>query len=1628
MKKNLHAIYAFVLLFFCVNFTFSQQVSINNTVPLQDLIENNLANGCVEITNVTSSSNGGADGFTSYGSFQRGGSNFPLENGIVLSTGNVASGGNSVNGAELSEGSRSWGSDPDIESFIGLGAMANATVIEFDFVSLTDMVQFNYVLASEEYFANYPCNAFDGFVFLIREASSTGPYQNIAVVPGSPNPVVTVGNIHDEIPTQCPASNDQYFDGYGFNDTNYNGRTTALSAAANVLPNVQYHIKLVIAESPDLTQPQPLSDSAVFIEANTFTELDLGDDINTCSGSVTLNGEIQNPLASYTWFRDNTLISGETNSTLTTSTSGLYRVEISISGNTCVIQDEVNVTIDTQLAANPIPDYSLCDDDNNGVETFDLSTKIADVENAVQNLPLNYNITFYSSVSDRDTPTNNITAPINTNSQTIYVRIEDTNTGCLIYGEFDLVVNNLPTIIQPTSLDICDNDSLPNSSTAIDLGQKDNEITGGDPNLFVTYHFTQLEADSGANPVTQPYYNTNPSETLYVRVINNTTGCDTSAGTTLDINVTNGNTGIIRDTQFIDACDADHDGSAIFDLTDVVSNILNGQTGFSPPTYHTSQADAESGINQISNPNNYTNTQPDEQTVYLRLEDSTTGCYAIVPIEIHTNLLLTATNIPPLPGFAFCDQDGDGSVDVYLNTIENVIANGLPNVSVTFFETQADRDANTMPIDTTNPLVLTNSQTLYLRLDNGSCTEVSEVMLRINPVVTFSDVNPIPYCDNDDDGFTTVDFESFDSTITGGVPDFNVRYFLDSTNADNGTNQLPQFYDTASGTFYARIENNITGCYTVNSFQVDVIPAPTVIQPADQFYCNDNNITTRNVRFQDLIDNNSIVSDPTNLTIEFFDTLANAENFDNSNPANNLDKLSYDAPTQTIYVRVESNDVNACFNIVTFNITVNTNPDINPINPYQICVDAGTTDADFYMRDKDLEILNGQTDKVVRYFRDNLFSDEIDKNLAYNSNGAETIYILVENISDSSCFKDASFLLEIGTNPNYNTNFTDFAPDCQNDALTRTFDLEAKRQEIATGSTDVLDIQFYLDENDAIIKANNSLPNLYDSQDLQGQFYTRIENTANSCFIIEEVRFITFPKPVFQTATIDAVCDTNYDGMVPFDLGTALFLVDNVRFGGVTYTYYEDDSLSVQIPNSQINNYPASGTTTIYVQVETDTGCTDSIALLLEVNLPPAINSIGNIPDCVNSTNSYDLNQIDDIVVNETGLVNISYFNSASNATNNTAEYTGKIFNYTTAGNYPIHVRIEDINTGCPVFTSFNLQINPNPTASTTPNLIYCDNDFDLSNRLEFNLSDNESLILAGQSPTEYSVHYYNNNISNAENDTNRLSTLYNADNGETIYARIENNISGCYSVTQFQTIVNPLPIIPLNDIESVCINDLPRTLSANTGNPGDTYLWWTGETTPEIDVDLSDLAPNRWVEVTTAAPQSCPYRREFNLIQSVQATIEATATADFTDPNTITVTVSGIGDYQFVLDGGEPQDSNVFSNVSLGPHIVTIIDLNGCEPIETDVFVIDIPKFVTPNNDRAFDTWHIVGINRLPGTLVYIYNRHGKLIKMLPHTSIGWDGTFNGQNMPADDYWFSADIIHNGESFNIKGHFALKR
>ncbi|WP_379926904.1 T9SS type B sorting domain-containing protein [Mariniflexile jejuense] len=1609
---------------------FAQQIIVDGSVGLQPLIENNLVqNSCVSITNITSSVNGSSSGFSSYAYFERGSSNFPFQNGIMLSTGNATSGGNGVRTPTLSEGASNWGTDPDLETALGITNTLNATSIEFDIVSISNQLQFNYLLASEEYFGINPCQFSDGFVFLIKETSSSNPYQNIALVPGTSTPVNT-NTIHDEIFGVCPAQNAQYFDTYNSSDTNYNGRTTVLTASATITPYVQYHIKLIIADQTDIQ-----SDSAVFIEGNSFNILDLGDDITTCASLATLDADIQNPNATYAWYRDNVLIVGAVNPTLDVILNGTYRVEVTVSlnGNDCVENDEIVVVLNTEEPINPITNYQQCDDvSGDGIEIFDLSTKTAEL---VANIPFtNYTFSYHLSDAESRANINPITTPIpnTSNPQTIYVRIDDANSNCFSYTTFNLIVNQVPNIVNPTPLEVCDSDDYPDGYAIVYLTEKDDEITNGQSNLAVTYHYTPADANSGNNPIQSPYVNaTTPTSTVYARIINTQTGCVNT--TSLDVNITVSPI-INRDTRYIDGCDADHDGFDDFDLTQVIADIENGLPNVTT-TFHESYADAQTGTNPIQNPSNYQNTTFEEQTLYVRVVDNTTGCASLVPLEIHTNLLLTGTDTGD---YAICDTNDNenDAADFQLSAIEIYITNDLPfPIEVTFFNSESDRDNNINPIDKNLPYSAVSPKVLYIRITNTAtgCSDVSDITLLVNPILFFSPASPLPYCDTDDDGIVDIDLHSLDNIISNGNTNFNVTYFPTAQDAEDNLNMLPPFYTNTNPveTIFARIENNVTGCHTVNSFEIEILTAPTTNQPTDIIICDDDQDGFSIINLNTKID--EAVSSRTGVNISVHTSLADANTGANPIPSGQLS--AYNSNTQTIYIRVEDAlSSTGCFALEPFEVIVNTLPDFPIISNFQECVSNGGTTANFLLADKDAEILNGQTGKEVFYFSDAAFTIPINKNTNYqNTSSPQTIYVRVENITDASCFGTSSFLLQVSPDPVYNTNFDDYliCDDSSNDGK-NVFNLNDKRNEIAQGSTDNLNISFHL--NRAQAENNTSpLPNQYTNATNPQTLFVRIESNDSFCSIIEELGINIIAAPdITQVSAPLIECDADYDGFTTFNLETADFQINDRVQTNLIINYFENQS-DIN-PNDGLDNSNAiqnptsfnSNSKTVYIKVaNTLTGCYSVIPLQLIVNLPPAINTIGTIQICDNDTNTYDLSQVNAMLLNNQSTVTINYYNTLNDANTNVSPIS-TTYTYTNS-NHTIFVRVANPTTGCFIIQAFNLQINPNPIANTPANLIACDDDFD--GYFQFNLSATASAIIGAQNPSLHTVTYYAN-LANAEAKTNPLNYLHIAFNDDVIYARLENNSTKCYDITQFSTIVNPLPIIPINDVVPMCINNLPLVIDAYTGNPNDTYLWSTGATTSQIILTDPSQIGNYWVTATTPHIISgdCSFRKDFIVIESEDANINFTTKVDFADPNSITVDISGIGDYVFILDDGEPQTSNVFENVTYGLHTVTIRDLNGCKDVTTEVVVIDIPKYFTPNGDTFNDTWHIVGINQIPGTIVYIYNRYGKLIKTLPHTSIGWDGTYNGENMPSDDYWFVAKVIQNGEAFEIKGHFALKR
>ncbi|NMH89647.1 T9SS type B sorting domain-containing protein [Flavivirga algicola] len=119
----------------------------------------------------------------------------------------------------------------------------------------------------------------------------------------------------------------------------------------------------------------------------------------------------------------------------------------------------------------------------------------------------------------------------------------------------------------------------------------------------------------------------------------------------------------------------------------------------------------------------------------------------------------------------------------------------------------------------------------------------------------------------------------------------------------------------------------------------------------------------------------------------------------------------------------------------------------------------------------------------------------------------------------------------------------------------------------------------------------------------------------------------------------------------------------------------------------------------------------------------------------------------------------------------------------------------------------------------------------------------------------------------------------------------------------------------------------------------------------------------------------------------------------------------------------------------SVGDIITTSLTLyiyneTACDSNESSfsVLIIDedyyIPKYFTPNNDGYHDVWQVFDTNNSIKT-VNIFDKYGKLLKSLPPNAPGWNGTFNGELLHTDDYWYVI-TLNSGEI--VRGHFTLKR
>ncbi|MBE9488972.1 MAG: T9SS type B sorting domain-containing protein [Bacteroidetes bacterium] len=663
---------------------------------------------------------------------------------------------------------------------------------------------------------------------------------------------------------------------------------------------------------------------------------------------------------------------------------------------------------------------------------------------------------------------------------------------------------------------------------------------------------------------------------------------------------------------------------------------------------------------------------------------------------------------------------------------------------------------------------------------------------------------------------------------------------------------------------------------------------------------------------------------------------------------------------------------------------------------------------------------------------------EIGTELIVTQAGQYQVYIDPNN---GDCAIEGEAFVSYFTPPIVNQPANITICDDNNDGLfifDFTIDVDAQ----VLGTQDPLTFSVHYFESQ--VDADNNVDDIvmpYQNTTNSQEIFVRIDNIGNeSCYDTTSFFIEIFDTPIANPVGDFEVCDDTSDGdnmngqttVDLLDINTLVLGSQDLSAYHITYhsSQLDADSGNAALPFSYYNTTP--NIENIFVRIENmaNTNCYDTTFFNLVVNIAPETFN-DTLLQCdedgnVDGFTTFNLTEANDVLTGGFPDRSTKFFLSLADAQSNINEIDGNSYDNIT-NPQTIHVQVINDITGCLDFTELILEVST--TNAFDASLFTCDDDGVEDGFYTFNLSDADTDVLNGL-PANLTINYYETyNDALLEQNPLPLSYVNTIPYSHTIFVRVEDD-NACFGINQVQLTVYELPNIDIEEQLFYCLNSFPQTITLTGGVINDlpsnyTYSWSTGEMTSQIEINQPGT-----FNVTVTNANGCTKDRSITVLPSNIATFESIEVVDAMQNNTITVNVSGEGTYVFALNdsNGPYQESNFFDNVPPGLHTVYVMDTkNNCGIVEKIVSVIGFPKFFTPNNDSYNDTWQVYGLSRefQPNTIIYIYDRYGKLLKQLDPTGPGWNGTFNGQKLPTSDYWFHV-TLEDGRVFS--SHFTLKR
>ncbi|WLD23026.1 choice-of-anchor L domain-containing protein [Flavobacterium dauae] len=705
-------------------------------------------------------------------------------------------------------------------------------------------------------------------------------------------------------------------------------------------------------------------------------------------------------------------------------------VRVGFTNSSCYNTVPLVLIVNKSPAITPIRSLKVCDTGNDGVETVNLrsneTTMLAGLNAA------NYTVTYHISSSAAMSGTGVIGNPtsFSTNTATtVYARVTDNTTGCFVVTKIELELVAMPVVANPLPVyTLCDANS--NGFEVFDLASQKASIVGTQQGLDVTFHYTNSDAQAGINPLANQYQNVSPNvQTIYVRVSNASTGC--FVVTTLKLEVKANPVLNVPTTPYVICSDT---GFGTINLYLYGKDLVDA-TGINYSfKFYETQSDAENDVNSITNQVAYNNLDPTNPTVWIRVEDPSTECYAVYPITFQ---LVVPPKLPStLPKIVECDVLGntqDESTLFDLTSQDSLLIAAQTTQStyqIRYFTSKTLADSNTNWIaDPTQFQNTSNPQTIWVRIEDtekpGSCARVMSFVIEVVSPFVLSQPTPMIVCDEaPGDGKSQFDLTTKEYELFNGQPPFGavINYHLTLQDAENGfvsiTNPKKFTNQVNPQTIYISVVNQY-GCRSITSLTVRVLPLPDPNMTPDPLELCEDNFGSGVANF-DLTQAESNLSNFGTYTYTYYFSETGAH-------VGPTDPSYIGAPdgvlsgSSIVYVRVENSFTNTnerCYVVVPLELKVNPWPKVGPMTNLPACMDEPTTSTKFNLHDKDEQALAGADpeDYIVRYFASEENATDNVSPLPYTFENTDPdrqeIWVRVEN-KETGCFNIASFWIQI---------------------------------------------------------------------------------------------------------------------------------------------------------------------------------------------------------------------------------------------------------------------------------------------------------------------------------------------------------------------------------------------------------------------------------------------------------------------------------------------------------------------------------------------------------------------------------------------------------------------------------------